>query len=124
MADVAKEIGGSNKTVYQNVVDDLTRAEVIRRTGILSSSLKQLGVVQKEVKSVQPDALTFDETGAQTSAGFTRQQLQKLQKAKQKFEKLDKAITEAINNGKYDDLEKVMKECQPQEKPQQNQPNA
>lgn len=103
LAEVAGALKASNDVVKKRLVESLTERVLVQRVDMLDKGLSKLKELKKEVDKIRaPDM--FDAAGNKVPGYFTKAQNEELKKAKEKFNKLEKAIEKAFNGEEFDKL--------------------
>ena len=97
----------SKTEVRQRVVDTLVEAELSRRANALAGALTKRADAAKELSKIEPDQVAFGEDGKKLSATYSSKAALARKQAKEKLDKIDRAIDAAINNADYQSLEKI-----------------
>lgn len=113
MADVVKsiqdvaleQINGLGPRVESYVVDKIVDRELEKRAVPITQGMDTLAKFEEELKKVdKPDMIARDKEGRIVSEAYSSKRLEEIKKAKEKIEKLHKAIEKAYLNGDIKDL--------------------
>lgn len=103
LAEVAGALKGSSQVVKGRLVAALTERVVAQRVDMLDKGLAKLKELKKEVDKIRaPDM--FDTAGNKVPGLFTKAQNEELKKAKEKLNKLEKALEKSFNGEEFDKL--------------------
>lgn len=70
--------------------------------------MKEQEKLLKDIKRYsKPDNQTFNVDGTVANESFSKDAIERLNKVKQRSEKIEAAISKALNNGKFDLLDKL-----------------
>lgn len=106
---VASLIASSTPHVIEGVVQHLVKLETDRRTKLLIDGLAKLAEAEAAYANIKPDHRIFDESFAPAGVGYTADQKGKKEKAGKKLDRINKALTAAISESSFKDLEEVLK---------------
>lgn len=98
------------KEVREALKSILVKEKVEERTKTLRSGLDKLLELRGKLKSIRPDQESFDANGKPVATTYSSAKVKELKKAQELVEKMETALTEALNEFKYEKLEKVLAE--------------
>jgi hypothetical protein len=107
---VATKIAESGPAVEDIIVGKLVQAELSKRTELVMKGMGILDTLRKDLKKIdKPDIEgTFNAEGQPNNdAKYTKGKIDEITKAKQKVEKLTKAIDEALEKNDGDSYGKL-----------------
>jgi histidinol dehydrogenase len=116
MADVVKsiqdvaleQIKGLGPRVESYVVDKIVDRELEKRAVPITQGMDTLTKFEEELKKVdKPDMIARDKEGKVVSEAYSSKRLEEIKKAKEKIEKLHKAIEKAYIHGDVKDLNQL-----------------
>lgn len=96
LATVADQIKTLNPRVEEAVVDTLVEREIEKRSHALVILLDRIAVLEKELKKIKPDQLTFKKDGTLISESWSKNQLETRNKTEGKIKKITDAINKAL----------------------------
>lgn len=102
---VREKIEGSLETVTSRVVDALVEDEISNRVKKVVSYVEKAEKAEKEIKSIRADQKAYDEKGQLISENWSKQQLDKLNKAKQLHKKIVESLDLALEKNDYSRLQ-------------------
>lgn len=103
LAEVAGALKASTGLVKSRLVTALTERVLVQRVDLLDKGLAKLKEMKKEMDKIRP-ADMFDQAGNKVPGYFTKAQNEELKKAKEKFNKLEKAVEKAFAGEEFDKL--------------------
>jgi hypothetical protein len=106
LSEVDSLIKGSGDKVRETVISRFVGYAVDARVQAVEQHLNQRADVLKELRKLKPDQIVRDASGAVVSEGYSADQYKKLEEAKKRLEKIDNALTLALEKG---DFSKVLK---------------
>lgn len=105
---VSDKLAGSGPKVRETLVQVRVDDEVKRRVEIGKQGVQLLERLEGELKGVKPDVQNFDGDGQALPVAYSKGQLEKRKKTTEKVEAISKAVREAFENDKFDDLQKAI----------------
>lgn len=90
-------------------MDHYVQKEIDRRSDMIIKALEKLEASEKDRDSIKPDQQIMDAAGKELQTGYSKPIFDKLKKAKERVEKLTKALNGALDGANYEALEKVLK---------------
>lgn len=109
-SEVAEQVKKGSTTLFGAVITHFASEELDRRKNLLINGAKKLKELDIEVKKAsKPDAKTFDASGRVLTEAFTEASAKKLKEAREKFDKLNKAMEKAVNDADFEPLDKALK---------------
>lgn len=104
-AEVATRIQGIGPTVKGHLLDALAKAEEQRIQNAVSLVFNRLETVETQIrKNERPTVKTFNRDGSVASESFSEEQIKELKKLGEEKERLEKALTGAFEDSKFDKL--------------------
>lgn len=112
LAEVAGALKASSQLVKGRLVQALTERVLVQRVDMLDKGLAKLKELKKEIDKIRaPDM--FDTSGNKVPGYLTKAQNEELKKAKEKFNKLEKAVEKAFNGEEFDKLANLVSGKEP-----------
>ena len=106
--DVKENINGRNNEVKDRIIKDLADKIIIERTQLLSKVLEKRKEADKELKKInRPDQTQYDGNGKEIGSSYTKDLIDKIRKAREKLNRIDKAIKKAIEEANYEEIKKL-----------------
>lgn len=112
LAEVAGALKASSGLVKSRLVTALTERVLAQRVDLLDKGLAKLKEMKKEMDKIRP-ADMFDVAGNKVPGYFTKAQNEELKKAKEKLNKLEKAVEKAFNGEEFDKLASMVSGKEP-----------
>jgi len=109
---VTAAIDGFHKSgeLVNGVATELANKEKSRRVDLLLRAINTLDQLRKNLGKVnRPDVQTFTETGAVASASWSKGRLDEKRKAAEAVQKMEAAISRAVNDKDFEKLENELK---------------
>jgi hypothetical protein len=107
LGQVQDRVKESSEQVRNELIEKLVKRTVDDRVTTLDTAIDKRKALETEIKKIKPDIKNFDTEG-KVQLSYNEQTWNKLKQAKEKLEKFDKALVEAMEKGNYDNLKKVM----------------
>jgi hypothetical protein len=104
--DIAARIAEINPQVSESVVSAIVSREVEKRSNAIVQGLDKLRDLERDLKKIKPDQVTYDVDGKVKDESWSQGQLKSLTEARQKIKKLTDAIDKALG-GDIGDLNNV-----------------
>jgi hypothetical protein len=104
---IKQAVSADNASVVDIVVQHAKSTEIKRRAGIVSGALQIAKDTEKELRKMKEDVVTYID-GKEHKA-FSQDLFKKKQELEKKLADIDVALTEAIEKGDYQKLEKFSK---------------
>lgn len=97
--------------VESSVVDMMVDKELQKRTPAIVQGLEKLVELEKEYeKTAKPDLVSREIDGTVLSQAYSSKKIEEIKKAKEKVEKLSKAIEKAFEHGDLKDLNQLLQQ--------------
>lgn len=106
---ISKQIKDLNSTVAEGVISSLVSVEIEKRKEMVRKAVIQYEELEKSLKKIKPDNISYNEKGEEITAGWTKVGLENFNKSKKELENLNKAIENAIVTANYEPLSKLVK---------------
>ena len=106
---ISAKIKESNPLVLSGLIDELVEKEIRRRKETIKAGIEKYEELEISLKKMKPDNITFNQDGSQASSSWSKDALDKFNKATKELEQLNTALDNAINNINYDQLHKLTK---------------
>lgn len=106
---ISKKIKESNPEVLSGVIDTLVKEEVEKRKEMVRKGIEKYEELDKAFKKMKPDNVILDGEGKEIQSGWSKDGLEKYNKAKKELETLNSAIENALTQTNYEPLSKLLK---------------
>jgi len=94
---VKEKLASSASDVQSRLVDSLTNKEIQDRVALLTRSLEKLKELKKAFDKIKPDLESYDENEKLIGKSFSKAKNEEKKKTREKMDKLDSAVTKALN---------------------------
>jgi hypothetical protein len=105
---ISKKIKESNPTVVEGVIDSLVKDELEKRKEMVKKGVEKYEELEKAFNKMKPDHIMYNLDGTEQSSSWSKDGLEKYNKAKKELEALNTAIENAITQTNYEPLSKVI----------------
>jgi hypothetical protein len=106
---VTSGIKSGQDAVINQVVGHFVKKEQDRRADAVISAMDKLASYDRDLKKIKPDQVGFDLGGQKVSETYSKAKVDEMNKIKSATEKLEKALTKALENAEYGDLFNIIK---------------
>lgn len=104
---VAERLAASSNIVAERVITALLEETLSKRVSQISECLTLQDKINKELKKLTPDNITYQADGTVLYSGYTKQRLEDINKTKKKLDTITKAIDDALV-GNFDKITNVI----------------
>ena len=105
---ISKKIKESNPAVLEGVIDSLVKEEIEKRKDMVKKGVEKYEELEKVFKKTKPDHVLYNLDGTEQSSSWSKDGLDKFNKAKKELETLNAAIESAIVQTNYEPLSKIV----------------
>jgi len=109
---VTQKLAASGPEVFDKIVAHLTEREVQKRVGQVIQVMTELDKLESQYLRMKPDQKIRAVDGSVVSEGFSEQVFQNREKLGKQIASLEEAIRDALQNTKFEKLEKVLRGSQ------------
>jgi hypothetical protein len=107
LAAVAAKVNSSSSEVRDRVVATLVERELAVRTETVEKTVAKLKELSGEFKKIRADVVAYDESGVTVTSNWSKEQLEKKNKARAKVDQLEKALGTYFEKGDADSFNKL-----------------
>lgn len=104
---VAKKIADAGPDTLERVVSTLAEEVLRKRVNALVSAYTESDNLAKKLRTLKPDQLGYDDTGAVVSQSYSKQRLEERKKVEARTARVNKAINKAVESNDFGDLFKL-----------------
>ena len=106
---ISKKIKEANPEVLIGLIDTLVQEEVSKRKDMVKKGIEKYEELESSYKKMKPDNVTYNQDGSEASKLWSKDALDKFNKAGKEIESLNNALNSAINEANYVPLSKIVK---------------
>jgi hypothetical protein len=107
LSSISEKVKESNDAVREQVIENRVSKEINKRVEALDKALGARSAAQGDVRKLdRPDVKALDSEGKIVSEAYSEERFKELKKAREKLEKIDKAIDKALN-GDFSKLNEI-----------------
>ena len=100
---IADKLKASAPIVKESIIQQLVDAEIlVRKELIITKGLNKLDELNKELKKLKPDNISYDSEGKVLSETWTKAAVDNAKKIKDTITKVENAIEKALTENNYD----------------------
>lgn len=101
---VSEKLSESKDEVKNRVVNHLYENKIKNRVEQVLNTLEKIETAKKELKKVKPDTVSYDIEGKEINSGYTKENLDKINKQKFELIKLEEALEKALSKNDFSNL--------------------
>lgn len=105
---IKTKLKNSSDEIKESVIKKLTDLEIQKRIDIVIKGLEKKETIEKELKNLKPDVVTFDNNFNETKA-WSKNAAEEYKKKSGELTKINNAINKALDNNEYDNLANLCK---------------
>jgi len=106
---ISKKIKEANPEVLTGLIDTLVQEEVSKRKDMVKKGIEKYEELENAFKKMKPDNVTYNQDGTEANKLWSKDALDKYNKANKEIESLNNALNSAINEANYEPLSKIVK---------------
>ena len=107
--DIKLRIVELNDSVRDAYINAEVQSKLASRVELVKKAIVEVTNLQKEIVKVKPDNVLYDSKGAVAQELFSKEVVEKKNKAIERQEKIEKALAKAFDTADYTDLENLVK---------------
>jgi hypothetical protein len=106
---IKNRITEQNSSVRESYIEQEVQVKLTQRVELVKKAMIELSTQKKEVDKIKPDDVKYDLEGKVVQELYSKELIDKRKKSLEKSQKIEKALTKALSEADYTELENILK---------------
>ena len=103
------QITEQNPSVRESYITQKVQFKLSQRVELVKKAMIELATQKREMDKIRPDDVKYDLDGKLVQELYSKELIDKRKKSSEKSQKVEKALTKALVEADYTDLENILK---------------
>ena len=103
------QITEQNPSVRESYITQEVQFKLSQRVELVKKAMIELATQKREMDKIRPDDVKYDLDGKLVQELYSKELIDKRKKSSEKSQKVEKALTKALVEADYTDLENILK---------------